>query len=224
MREIFKTSTPEEAVALSAKATYLQGGTEVLRLGSSFENDSIIDLNAFISRDVKKVGDKLVIGAGATFQSLIENDLVPAWLKDALRGMASYQLRSMATIGGNIALKRDDSFLIPALVAAGAELKAHSVENKEHTVAISEYIKGSCKCILLEVIIPLDAEVKCRRISLSSHMHAVLTAAVGTNGECYAIKGTGIVRDLENIEFTQDFYGSPEYKKYIAETIREELR
>ena len=224
MRDIYKTSTPEEAVALSSKATYLQGGTEVLRLGSSFENDSIIDLNGFISRKVEKVGDKLVIGAGATFQSLIENDLVPAWFKEALGGMASYQLRNMATIGGNIALKRDDSFIIPALVAAGAELKAHSVENKIHTVALSEYIKGDCKCILLEVIIPLSAEVKCRRISLSSHMHAVLTAAVGNAGECYAIKGTGIVTSLEGVEYSKDFYGSPEYKKYISETVREELR
>ena len=58
-----------------------------------------------------------------TFQEALGSDLVPAYLKEALRYMASRTKRDMATIGGNVALMRDDSYLAATLIAAHAKLE-----------------------------------------------------------------------------------------------------
>ena len=63
------------------------------------------------------------IGSMTTFQEALGSDLVPAYLKEALRYMASRTKRDMATIGGNVALMRDDSYLAATLIAAHAKLE-----------------------------------------------------------------------------------------------------
>lgn len=224
MREIIVPSTPREAAGLLGKGIFLQGGTDVLRLGGCDEVSSpLIDLRNAVSDVIAEDHGTIEIGARATFTSLVESSLVPSWLRQAALYMASLQLRNQATIGGNIALGRDDSYLVPSLVAAGAVVGTMDETGKSASMPISEYLKGEKKLLLLSVSFARDADVHSKRLSLASHSHAVITAASGPAGYCFAIKGTGIVEDIEGIGFASDMFGSAEYKKYLASTLLEEL-
>ena len=124
MRQIISAKSMEEAYRLRRdlpEARYVSGGTEVLRLnGSVPDATALIDVSAFLSPEIEKKHDAIIIGAGATFQDIIDSPVIPLWLKEACGYMSSLALRMQATIGGNIARLGDDSYLIPVLLAAGA--------------------------------------------------------------------------------------------------------
>ena len=125
--KLLMAKSPEEAIGFkTAAAAFLAGGTEVNRLGSdaAAKAETLISLKRCAGMDrIETDGENVRIGAMCTFQQLIESDKIPAYLKEAAYFMASRTKRNMATIGGNIAALRDDSYLIPVLSAAGAVLE-----------------------------------------------------------------------------------------------------
>ena len=59
-------------------------------------------------------------------QQLVESDLIPAFIKEAAKFCASFAKRNAATVGGNLALRRDDSYLAAAFCAATAVFSSAS--------------------------------------------------------------------------------------------------
>ena len=224
MRRIIVAKTMEEAYKArrdSAGAVYLTGGTEVLRLGGRADAGStIIDISSFVPADISLDRDKnLVIGAAATFQDVIDSPLTPEWLRKACRYMASLSLRMQATVGGNIASLRDDSYLIPTLLAAGARLKTYGNRGFMEG-SLQDYVSnGGSRYAILSVTVDRNACVASRRIARSSSTHSALNIALGRGRGFYAaLKGSGILQGIEAInacEPVDDLTGSAGYKRYI---------
>ncbi len=125
-RELCAAASASEAVIMrDDSSAYLAGGTELLRSGTERSADRLIMLKNI--PELKGVSgetpEAVRIGSMTTFQEALGSDLVPAYLKEALRYMASRTKRDMATIGGNVALMRDDSYLAATLIAAHAKLE-----------------------------------------------------------------------------------------------------
>lgn len=212
MRELVRVDSLMDAVGRDG--LFLSGGTEILRLNTEVDKNSpLIDILPLLSDEIRKEGDSVLIGASATFALLLSSPVVPDYLKEALCYMPSPQLRNQATIGGNIASWRDDSFLIPTLSASGAELTVVSSDGEKERMSIEDY--GVKRGLILSVSIPASAEVRNFRESLTSHSHAVVTASFG-EGECYAVKGSGIFFSYEELKFNDDMFGSASYKSYLA--------
>lgn len=218
MRELVRVDSLMDAVGRDG--LFLSGGTEILRLNTGVDKNSpLIDILPLLSDEIRKEGDSVLIGASATFALLLSSPVVPDYLKEALCYMPSPQLRNQATIGGNIASWRDDSFLIPTLSASGAELTVDSSDGEKERMSIEDY--GLKRGLILSVSIPASAEVRNFRESLTSHSHAVVTASFG-EGECYAVKGSGIFFSYEELKFNDDMFGSASYKSYLATLYRKE--
>ena len=218
MRELVRVDSLMDAVGRDG--LFLSGGTEILRLNTEVDKNSpLIDILPLLSDEIRKEGDSVLIGASATFALLLSSPVVPDYLKEALCYMPSPQLRNQATIGGNIASWRDDSFLIPTLSASGAELTVVSSDGEKKRMSIKDY--GVKRGLILSVSIPASAEVRNFRESLTSHSHAVVTASFG-EGECYAVKGSGIFFSYEELKFNDDMFGSASYKSYLATLYRKE--
>ena len=218
MRELVRVDSLMDAVGRDG--LFLSGGTEILRLNTGVDKNSpLIDILPLLSDEIRKEGDSVLIGASATFALLLSSPVVPDYLKEALCYMPSPQLRNQATIGGNIASWRDDSFLIPTLSASGAELTVVSSDGEKKRMSIKDY--GVKRGLILSVSIPASAEVRNFRESLTSHSHAVVTASFG-EGECYAVKGSGIFFSYEELKFNDDMFGSASYKSYLATLYRKE--
>lgn len=195
--------TPQEAVqAKSGDNAYLAGGTEAMRLGSEFACDAYVSLRRTEAlREVKRSSGKLEIGASCTFQELMDSADIPAYLKEALQFMASRTRRNMATIGGNVAVCRDDSFLVPTLLAASASVRLMNKDGSKEEVGLEQYIAGRDKykdCLILSINLPDGAIVKSARSANTAQSHARLTAALGKKDGKYmayaAIKNYGLVK------------------------------
>lgn len=219
MREIFIPMKGQEALGLLSRGVLLAGGTELLRLGSP-EDRNLIDLRHVVSNDIAKEEGYVRIGAAVTFEEALSSPVVPCYLKKALSSMASLQLRGQATLAGNVAAMRDDSYILPSLIASGSELEVLTSSGLER-MRVAEYLEKRPSGVILSILAH-DVEVFVRSFRLTSHSHAVVTGAVSSEAEGYAVKGSGIFTDADSIEYVSDMYGSSEYKKYLVSLIREE--
>lgn len=186
-KEFVVANTIEEALAAKHPgAVFLAGGTEINRLDSSVEADTLISIRGIKDlAAISEQGNDICIGALCTFQQVVESDIVPDWMKKACLFMASRTKRNMATIGGNIAVRRTDSYLAATLLAVQAKVKLAQGE----AVDFLDYIggsgcgdgQGSCPygdALIESVIIPKDmAFVESKRTANTAQSHAALTVA-----------------------------------------------
>ena len=99
----------DEALALGARpgAAFIAGGTDFLQLWKSglAAPDAVVDVGALQLGSVALSGDDLVIGAMARLDDVAASPLVVReypLIAQAIRASASRQLRTMATVGGNL--------------------------------------------------------------------------------------------------------------------------
>ena len=246
--KLFMAKSPEEAaVSRTATAAFLAGGTEVNRLGSDIaeKSDTLISLKKCSGLDgIEEDAGYVSIGAMCTFQDLVESDKVPGWLKEAALFMASRTKRNMATIGGNIAAKRSDSYLIPALSAAGAVLELLGSDTKAKRIGIAEYLDGAYdEKLITSVTVPKELRMVSKRYANTAQSHAVLTMSAALTEEGIfmngAVKNVGLlhfcdlekafnedpdiseekiiemVRTCTGLETADDMFGSDAYKRYL---------
>ena len=224
---IHRPQTASEAVQLRyAKpdtTVYLAGGTDDLRLGGAAEGKELIDINALGFDTIEEKEGKIYIGSRVTLQQLAESDLIPAFIKEAAKFCSSFAKRNSATVGGNLALRRDDSYLAAALCAAEAKLIALSAKGEKEE-NVYDYLKGACKCLLEYIVIDKDREGWVKRFGNTSASHATLIAAESKGVYALSVKGSeltcGNTPELyENMTFCDDLSGSAEYKKYLASVV-----
>lgn len=211
------------------KVYYLAGGTEALRLNSSVPSSStLVDLSLVLDKSLKLEKSILTIGNGVTFTDLIESSLVPAAIKKSAHFCASFAIRNAATVCGNIATCRDDSYMLPVLLSYGAVVN-YVVGDKEYNQALSTYIKAEAKGLILSITLNCEKKVEVKRIGLTSSSHAVVIVARSAELIAVAVKGSGVFVAanldslIEQIKFTTDMFGSAEYKEYLVKTICEKL-
>jgi len=230
LREVYRPKTLCEAMSLRKEvknSAFVNGGVDIMRLGSTVDEEAmLIDIKPLLSRDIRLEEGRLFIGSACTFEDLIASALVPEALKKSALFMANLPLRNQATIGGNAALKRDDSYLLPALLAYNAEVKAFSPEGERKLVSLKHYLECDCCCILLGFYLDPEIKVAVRRRSIASTTHAALTMAYSKEGFGAAIKGSGILTEpvFEVEKMVSDITGSAAYKCFIAKETLEELK
>lgn len=196
---------------------FLAGGTEINRLDSSIQCEGVISLSKLGLDKIEKVNGEVKIGGCVTFQQLIDSPLVPDYLKKAAHFCASRTRRNMATVSGNLALGRDDSYLMPTLLASKSRLLTYGLSSEgvysNDNIPIREYHAYHSQfssTLLVGVLLPdEDRFVDSSRFSKTAQAHAAVTVSFGAavnDGKFAdvrifaAVKGTGILRfsDIEN--------------------------
>ena len=227
MRSIFHPQNAQEAVNLHHEienSVYLAGGTEIMRLGSSIPSDvSLIDITKLPLKGIREDEGNIVIGALTTLEEIASSELVPQFIRDAALFDASLQLRNAATIGGNFALRRFDSYLIPALLVAEAGMTVMCTKGLKEKSVAEVFEKKDCKALFMSFIIEKKRIGEVKRIARAAHAHAAVTAAKSEGVYAYAVSGSGIAYGgsdaWKSIPFKDDLTGSAEYKKYLASVI-----
>ena len=224
---IYHPANPQEAVNLRKQhadtAVYLAGGTDDLRLGGAAEGKDLIDITLFDFNTITEQDGKVSIGALCTLQDVVESDLVPDFIRDAAKLCASFERRNSATVGGNLGLRRTDSYLAAALTAAEATLKSVTLHGDEDK-AIGEYLTSDCKRLITHVVVDKNRKGSVKRFGNTSASHAALIAAKSEGTYALSVSGSplayGTTPELaKNMTFTDDLTGSAAYKKYLAETV-----
>ena len=250
IKEVFKPASLDEAVKLrSSDNYYLSGGTQInwtpsvekRREEGKPEIEKVILLQGLLSENIKKEGSALIIGAGSTLQNIIDSPLVPDALKKAAGYIASRNVRNMATIGGNIAANRPDSYILPCLIALKADVETVG----KGILCVGKYIREENDSLILNIILPevegacvIDVSVKSSaaypsvttavRVSkkdavvavgcMSDHVIRLTNVEAGiSNG---SLNGESLMKAVsDSINPRSDLAGSSEYKKYLVGTM-----
>lgn len=186
---LFAHSVEEAVSQKKATASYLAGGTEINRLNATVDPETLISIKKIPSlRCVYEDGDTVWLGSTVTFQGAIEHPLVPGWFKEACSMMASRTKRNMATVGGNIALLRDDSYIVPALLAAHATLVCACKDGEEISLAICAYMEERKAgrlgdALIVRIGLSKNRKVTLKRYANTAMSHSVLNIGFGVSSE-----------------------------------------
>ena len=137
---IYHPRTPQEAVNLRKE----HADTAVYLAGGAAEGKDLIDITGFDFNTITEKDGKVYIGALCTLQDVIESELVPAFIRETAGFCASFAKRNSATVGGNLGLRRSDSYLAAALTAADAVLKSITPHG-EQDKPVGEYLQSRGK-------------------------------------------------------------------------------
>lgn len=161
-----------EAVRLLGEleeARVLAGGTDLLveiKQGLVMAKNLISLKKIKELKGIEKKGNRIRIGALSTLEDVMSDPLINQYmpaLADAAASMASFQIRSMATVGGNISSAVPSADLPPTLIAAEATVELHCSDSSRE-VSLSEFFTGPREMVcgkgelLTSVFIPLPPD------------------------------------------------------------------
>ena len=160
MVEYYQPTSLREALEIRAaqKVVPYGGGTDLMIEGD--ENANYLFLNKVSEiRGIHEDAEYIRIGAACTYDTILESEIVPQILKDAVIQIAAPAIRNLGTMGGNIGngSAKADSALI--CFAVDAKLALASV-NGTRIVNIDEFYLGRKKLdlaeneIIAEILIP----------------------------------------------------------------------
>jgi CO/xanthine dehydrogenase FAD-binding subunit len=120
--DYYRPSTLEEAlILLSQPNTRPLGGGTILTQKTD-ESFAVVDLQALGLEKIRKAGDRLEIGAGATLSLLLKNSHIPLALAETLRLETPLNLRNAGTVAGTLVSCDGRSLFATAMLALDAIL------------------------------------------------------------------------------------------------------
>jgi len=147
-------------------ARVMAGGTDLLvdLKQGLIEAQNIVSLQKLKElKEVELKEDKIRIGALVTPKLIMTHPLInqhmPA-LSEAARSLAAHQIRTMATIGGNIASAVPSADLPPSLIAAETRVELRSLDSLREE-SLTEFFTGpreTC-CVEGEILTFIDIPV-----------------------------------------------------------------
>ncbi len=204
--EFHKPSSVQEAVCLRNRlglSAYLGGGTILNTLTYAKEvpeeeqAKALISLSALGLNTIELTDSELIIGAGVTHQELLESDKVFPALKEAAAYMVNRNIRNMATVGGNIALRGSTCNLASMLLALDAKVELMKADGSTLVVDIAEYNEnGDPKDLILNVRISSEMGARkfaSRRYVRTQNDISILAAYAVVKGESDKIEDVRLV-------------------------------
>ena len=226
----FIPETLEEALRIRKEtgATVLAGGSDLMVANSmgagvtpAFKGDVLIITNLKELKGIRALPDGSVeIGACTTSAEIARSPSAPELLTDAASRMGAIAKRNSATLGGNLGLRRSDSYLAAALTAADAVLKSITPHG-EQDKPVGEYLQSDCKRLIEYVVVDKDRTGSVKRFGNTSSSHATLIAAESGGIYALSVQGSGLIYGTtpdiaEQVTYVDDLTGSAAYKKYLA--------
>jgi CO/xanthine dehydrogenase FAD-binding subunit len=190
VRSYFLPRTLPEALGLldahGPELLVMAGGTVAMPLvndGISLPG-MVMGLRLAGLEGIRRDGDTLRIGATATLTQLLEQDAVPM-LREAARNTASWPVRNLATVGGNLFTPPPGGDVAVALLALDASLVLASVRG-ERVLPLVEFWTGflgtelAADELLVEIRVAIGSEPTAYRKLGRKHANtpAVVTVAV----------------------------------------------
>jgi len=155
--DYYEPKSLNEAIEILSKygsdAKILAGGTDLLILIKMgvLKPRCIVNIKKISDLyGIREQGDQLIIGALTKLRTLEKSKIIKenfTALYEAVKSMASVQIRNMATIGGNLCNASPAADTAPPLMVFNASLKIVGL-NGEKIIPITSFFKGPKRTIL----------------------------------------------------------------------------
>ena len=192
--EFYKPASVAEAVELRAghpSSVYVAGGTEVngrgwcVRCAGPAGIDRAVGIAHLPLGGIRRTEAGVVLGSTVTIQEILEHPDAPRVLVDAARQFANRNIRSMATIGGNLGANKSCSNLIPSLLVLDADLEIATPAGVQ-TLPLADYVAAPVPAaLIMSVIVPearLEAGGATRKHSRTVNDISILSVAASSLG------------------------------------------
>ncbi len=173
----YRPQTLEEAITLLEKpgTKPLAGGT-LLSLPSDDVFD-VVDLQALGLNKISKNGNNLEFDACVTLQQILESEICPDSLKNAIRIEAGLNIRNAATIAGTLAACDGRSAVGTVMLGFDAKLQTIS-SSKTNLISLGDYFPFRQKIFMTKIIIPVNVKSSFESVGRSQFDKPIVSACV----------------------------------------------
>jgi carbon-monoxide dehydrogenase medium subunit len=223
----------DEAVRLlgSRPRIVLGGGVHVQHRNGG-DPAELVDLQAVGLDSIRIEGSTARIGATARLQTLVDDDRLPAVVRDTARAEHPSTLRWSATIGGTVARAAGDSMLLAALLAHDAVVRIAHATRGERTIPLAGLLDGGCDSseLIVEVAISTSgrgASAGTGRTPRDIPIVGVVGRRVddGADGIRLGVCGVGlrplVVRpdELDSLRPVDDHRATSRYRRHVVDVL-----
>ncbi|WP_058484969.1 FAD binding domain-containing protein [Defluviitalea phaphyphila] len=154
-----------EILSMEEEHMLICGGSDLM-VTKKFAQNMIFINQIEELKEIKEDSNKIYIGAGCVYKEMIDNEIIPEVLREAIKHIASPAIRNIASIGGNICNASPAGDTLPVLYAMDAIIVKAFI-NKDGNlyitrVPICDFILGVRKIALekneMVIAIEIDKE------------------------------------------------------------------
>lgn len=228
-----RPATVREALELLGRtdAVAVGGGTKVNATRSAGPV-LVVDLQALGLDDIDDLGGGVLgFGATASLQDVVDDDRVPAVVREAARRETPSTLRAAATLGGSVAAAEPDSELLAALLVFDAVVHVAAAAGSAD-VPLPELLADPGRLqggLVTAVAIETRGDASSSRTGRTEADRAIVAAyarRAPDGRRLLALTGVGptpvLVPDpaaIAALDPPADFRGSAEYRRALANTL-----
>jgi len=185
--EYHRPDNTEDVIALISRETpptVALGGGLYLNEVDDTPSLAVVDLQGLALTAIESKGKHLQLGASVTLQSLLDVNLVPQAMENAIKHQETYNRRQVATVAGSLVTVTGRSTVAGVFLALDAELEFVEKNNKVENTRLGEiltlrkeWIKGK---LITKIIIPANIQLAYHYIARSPADLPIVAAAVAS--------------------------------------------
>ena len=161
--EYHRPNTQDEAIVLLSRddpPTIVIGGG--LYINEVIEDPiAVVDLQNLDLAGINQKGNQIQIGASAKLQSMLDDEVIPQVIKEAIRQQENYNRRQVATIAGSLVAGDGRSAILCVILAMDAEVSLQGKNKKPEKITLGDLIPLKDEILIGKLIsgISISSEV-----------------------------------------------------------------
>ncbi|MBC8194795.1 MAG: FAD binding domain-containing protein [Acidimicrobiia bacterium] len=230
-----RPTTIEGAVTLLAAQDHmaLAGGT-ILNADDDPTPVAMVDLQGLGLTDMESGADRIRLGAMVTLDNLKSDDRVPDSVRDAARAELPSTLRTLATVGGTVAVGDPDSVLLAALLVHAAEVHVAGPDGTGGA-PLANVLRSNGPChghLITAVSLTTGGTTVCESVGRTPADTPIVSATGRyldgvTTVALTGVASTPVLIDpgdpTSGLEPLGDFRGSADYRLHLASVLTDRI-
>lgn len=209
--------------------TVLAGGTRLVPTLAA-EGEEVVDLQATGLDQIEQPGDRLLLGAMVRLQAIVENETLPALLRETARRAGPNTFRNQETVGGTVVSAGPESEFLAALLVYQAEVTIQT-QAATQILPLADFLRdveaGLQGGLLTSVSLATAGETAHERVARTPEDSPIVAAVARRAASDTYLALCGVAPtpilvssdELDTLEPPADFRGSSDYRKEMARVL-----
>jgi CO/xanthine dehydrogenase FAD-binding subunit len=235
VKAYYRPTKVEEVLQLLARpgitTAIVAGGTHFNDQRAAPLAEEVVDLQALGLDGVSEAGDRLQLGAMVRLQTLVEDERVPALLREMAHREGPNTLRNEATLGGVVVVADPESELLAALLVHEAEVEVQ-FQSDPRRLALADFLAGLPGSVeggvVTAVSVVTSGQGSGERVARTPADRPIVAAVARQDegGQIHlalcGVAATPILvkpDQLQGLQPPADFRGSSNYRREMAQVL-----